>query len=263
MFLKFLFSRYSFVFLDYQGGEGTGTVYIGMCGSLTLDVAVYTGRTLNNLGHTVLIADFTESEGLHYLFSVSKNFPINYQGIDYTKETDNLWQEYTDNYDYVIVCVQEDIRQIGEYFFSYVYYVSDMEYKHMKNMIEQMKQNRLVSGVILRDMIQEGINAEYLIKYVFRDDYLFRLYAEKRFYQIIEDVFDNEYRIFMQYGDLHNFRRLSMAYLKVIEIIVMEITNMENKMIKKALKDAKEGKVVEKHKYSILEQCIRKKCNKH
>ena len=127
-------------------------------------------------------------------------------------------------------------------------------------MVNEIKNSRMATGIIVRDVTDGGIHAQYLMKYVFMDDYLLKMYQTHRVYQIHDDLTDREYRINMQYGDFGGFQNLSAEFLKVLEQIAAELTGYDKKQIKYSLKYAKEGKTIEKH--NILEQRFGKKRNK-
>lgn len=223
-------------------------------------MAVYLGQILKNLQKKVLIADLTESYGLYYLFSVSGKFPVTYRDVDYIGKDFNIYEEKNDKYDFILICLEGSIRRMTGNRLSKIYYISDTQYVNIVSMMREIKNSRIITGVIIRDITDGGITVEYLLKYVFMDDYLVRIYREQRFYQIHDDLTDREYRLEMQYGDFGSFQNLSSEYLKVLRNIIMEITECEKEQVNRSIKYAKEGKTIEKH--NILEQCFRKKRNK-
>ncbi len=243
-----------------QGGENTSATYIGLCGKLSADLTVYLGQILKNLQKRVLIADLTESHGLYYLFSVSEKFPVTYRNIDYIGKDFDIYEQKNNKYDYVLVCIENSARHILGNCLSKIYYISDTQYINFFSMINEIKNSKMATGIIIRDVTDGAIHAEYLMKHVFMDDYLLNMYYTNRVYQIHDDLTDREYRINMQYGDFGSFRNLSAEFLKVLEQITAELTGYDKKQIKYSLKYAKEGKTIEKH--NILEQRFRKKRNK-
>lgn len=259
MFLKVMYPRQTSLKI-IQGGENTSVTYIGLCGKLSVDFTVYLGQILKNLQKRVLIADLTESHGLYYLFSVSEKFPLTYKNIDYIGKNFNIYEEKNNEYDYILVCMENNVRYILGNCLSKIYYISDTQYVNFLSMITEIKTSKIATGIIVRDVTDGGIHAEYLIKYVFMDDFLMNMYYTHRVYQIHDDLTDREYRINMQYGDFGSFQNLSAEFLRVLEQIATELTGYDKKQIKYSLKYAKEGKTIEKH--NILEQRFRKKRNK-
>lgn len=243
-----------------QGGESTDTTYVGLWGRLSIDMAVYLGQILKNLRKKVLIADLTESCGLYYLFSVSEKFPVTYRNVDYIGKEFNAYAEENKRYDFIFICLEGNVRRMTGNRVSKMYYISDTPYVNLLSMIREIKNSRLVTGIVIRDVTDGGINVEYLLKYVFMDDYLMKMYHEHRFYQIHDDLADREYRLGMQYGDFGDFRNLSSEFLRVLEKIAMELTGYGKNQVNHSLKYAKEGKSIEK--YNILEQRFGKKRNK-
>lgn len=142
---------------------------------------------------------------------------------------------------------------------SKLYYISDVEISHVRELIRRIREGNQFNGIVLRDIPEQGLHVKTLLKYVFRDDYMIRLYEQNRIMELSEDAMDYSYRIQMQYGDVPGFRLLSTQYLAILVRLVMEITGCEKKVAVKAVKYAKEGKKIEK--YNILEQCIREKRN--
>lgn len=71
---------------------------MGLCGKLSVDLAVYLGQILKNLQKRVLIADLTEGHGLYYLFSVSEKFPVTYRNVDYIGKDFNVYAEENNEY---------------------------------------------------------------------------------------------------------------------------------------------------------------------
>jgi len=233
---------------------------VGLCGKLSVDLAVYLGQILKNLQKRVLIADLTESRGLYYLFSVSEKFPVAYKNIDYIGRDFNIYAEENSKYDYILICMEGCVRRITGNCLSKIYYISDTQYVNFISMLNEIKNSKSVTGIIIRDITDGGITPEYLLKYVFMDDYLLKMYQNHRIYQIHDDLADREYRINMQYGDFGGFQNLSAEFLRVLEQIAVELTGYEKKQVKHSLKYAKEGKTIEKH--NILEQRFGKKRNK-
>lgn len=230
---------------------------MGLCGKLTIDLAVYLGQILKNLQKRVLIADLTENYGLYYLFSVSEKFPVTYKNIDYIGTDFDAYAEENNEYDYILICMTGRIRQRIGNRLSKIYYVSDTQYVNFLSIVNEIKNSRVATGMIIRDITDGGIHAEYLLKYVFMDEYLLKMYQNHRVYQIHDDLTDREYRINMQYGDFGSFQNLSTEFLRVLERITAELTGYEKKQVKHLLKYAKEGKTIEKH--NVLEQRFRKK----
>lgn len=260
MFLKIIYPKDKLPYILKQGGEGTSTAYIGLCGKLSVDLAVYLGQILKNLQKRVLIADLTESYGLYYLFSVSEKFPVTYRNVDYISRDFNVYAEENNRYDYILICMTGNVRRVAGSRLSKIYYISDTQYVNILSMIYEIKNFGQATGIIIRDITEGGIHPEYLFKYVFADDYLMKMYYGHRLYQIHDDLTDREYRLNMQYGDFSSFRNLSGEFLKVLEMVTMELTGYEKSRVSHSLKYAKEGKTIEKH--NILEQCFRKKRNK-
>lgn len=259
VFLKIIYPRQTFLKIT-QGGENTNVTYVGLCGKLSVDMAVYLGQILKNLQKRVLITDLTESYALYYLFSVSEKFPVTYKNIDYIGRNFNVYAEKNNEYDYIIICMEKNVRYMLGNCLSKIYYISDTQYVNFFSMVNEIKNSKMATGVIIRDVTDGGIHAEYLIKCVFMDDYLLKMYQAHRVYQIHDDLTDREYRINMQYGDFGSFENLSPDFFKVLEHIAAELTGYDKKQIKYSLKYAKEGKTIEKH--NILEQRFRKKRNK-
>ncbi len=259
MFLKIIYPRQASLKI-IQGGENTNVTYVGLCGKLSVDLAVYLGQILKNLQKRVLIADLTEGHGLYYLFSVSEKFPVTYRNVDYIGKDFNVYAEENNEYNYILICMENNIRHILGNYLSKIYYISDTQYINFFSMVNEIKNSRMATGIIVRDVTDGGIHAQYLMKYVFMDDYLLKMYQTHRVYQIHDDLTDREYRINMQYGDFGGFQNLSAEFLKVLEQIAAELTGYDKKQIKYSLKYAKEGKTIEKH--NILEQRFGKKRNK-
>lgn len=233
---------------------------MGLCGKLSVDMAVYLGQILKNLQKKVLIADLTESGGLYYLFSVSKNFPITYGNVDYTGGEFHAYAQENEDYDVVLVCMEGNVRRISGNRLSKIYYISDTQYVNFLSMIKEIRNARDVTGIIIRDITEGSVTVSYLLKYVFMDEYLLKLYGQNRFYYIHDDLTDREYRLNMQYGNFGEFKNLSDEFLKVLEKITMEITGYGKSEVKLSLKYAKEGKPIEKHNF--LEQRFGKKRHK-
>lgn len=225
-----------------------------------MDIAVYLGQILKNLQKKVLIADLTESFGLYYLFSVSEKFPITYGGVDYVGKQFQAYAAENDGYDIIILCMEGNVRQISGNRLSMIYYISNTKYSNFLSMINEVKKAKKVTGIIVRDITESGITVPYLLKFVFMDDFLIRLYQQNRFYSIRDDFADREYEISMQYGYFGEFKNLSADFLKALEEMTVEISGCLNKEVKLALKYAKEGKNIEKH--NILEQHTGKMRNK-
>ncbi len=97
MFLKIIYPRQASLKI-IQGGENTNVTYVGLCGKLSVDLAVYLGQILKNLQKRVLIADLTEGHGLYYLFSVSEKFPVTYRNVDYIGKDFNVYAEENNEY---------------------------------------------------------------------------------------------------------------------------------------------------------------------
>lgn len=242
-----------------EGGEGTNTLYVGLCGILSIDMAVYLGQILNNLNRRVLIADLTGRQGLPFLFSGAEQFPITYRKVDYIGSEFHMYAEDNQQYDVILVCLNGNIRQLTGNRLSKLYYISDSDYTNLRQMLLEIRNARLVTGLIFRDMTDNGITASYLLKCVCMDDYLGRICAEGRVYEIPDDLVDREYRIAMQYGEFVDFRHLSSGYLRVLEKLALDITGCGQNLVKKAVKYAKEGKYIEEH--HVLEQRVGKKRN--
>lgn len=233
---------------------------MGLCGKLSIDVAVYLGQILKNLGKRVLIADLTESRGLYYLFSLSEKFPITYGKVDYMNHTFHMYAKENEKYDIILICMEGNIRQISGNRLSKIYYISDTQYSNVVSMIKEIRNARVVTGIIMRDITEGTISLSYLLKCVFCDEYLLKLYEQKRFYEIHDDLTDREYRLQMQYGNFGEFKHLSPEFIQVLKELVKDITGAEKKEINLSIKYAKEGKNIEK--YNVLEQYAGKKRNK-
>lgn len=227
---------------------------------MSLDVAFYLGQILMNLKQKVLIADLTGTGGLYAVFSDNNNTLFTYRNVDYvSKEFDIIDNKY-DIYDCVIVCLKDSPRSIHGNMFSKVYFISDTQYTHIFKLLYDIKNTRTITGIILRDVTDNGINGKYIFNYYLKDDFASKIYSDGRVYEIQDDLIDREYRLQMQYGSPGKFSGLSKGFLNVLKIIITELTGMNKDYIAKAIKNAKEGKIIEK--YSILEQCSRKKRNK-
>ncbi len=240
-----------------RGGESTSTLYVGLCGLLSVDMAVYLGQILNNLNRKILIADLTNRQALKHLFSQVDQFPVTYHRIDYVSSEFNMYAKENESYDIIFVCLTGDIRQLTGNRLSQLYYISDSDYFNVERMMQEIRTAKIITGIVFRDLTENGIGASYLLKYVCMDDYLTKLHREGRVYEIYDDLVDREYRIAMQYGAFSEFKKLSFGFLRVLECLAMEISGCEKHQVHKALKFAKEGKFIEEH--HVLEQCIRKK----
>jgi hypothetical protein len=223
-------------------------------------MAVYLGQTLKNLQKKILIADLTESDGLHYLFSASEKFPITYRNVDYIDSRFQITAQENESYDYVFVCMRRNEDLPLANYLSKNYYISDTEYEHLKTMIGEMKTAKIATGIIIRDIPGGKFSVEYLLRCVFMDEYVMKLCETDRIYRIRADEADRQYRLDMQYGVLENFKELSPDYQKVLEKLAVELTGCSQKEAAKMVKYAKEGKNSAKH--HILEQYSRKKRNK-
>jgi hypothetical protein len=223
-------------------------------------MAVYLGQILKNLQKKILIADLTESEGLHYLFSASEQFPITYQNVDYIDKHFQITAKENETYDYIFVCMRHSGDLPMAHCLTKNYYISDTEYEHLKMMLDEIKNAKTVTGIIIRDIPARKFSVEYLFRCVFMDEYVMKMCETDRIYRIRSDETDRQYRLDMQYGVFENFKELSPDYQRVLEKLAVELTGCPQKEAAKLVKCAKEGK--NSAKYHILEQYSGEKRNK-
>lgn len=220
---------------------------MGLCGLPSVDIAVYLGQILKNLQKKVLIADLTGSNGLYDLLPASEKLPITYKNVDYIGDRFHIYSSENDYYEYILVCLNQDSRRLTGNRLSKMYYVTNTEYDNFKSMTLSVKNGKMISGVIVRDVTEGEITVSYLLRCIFQDDYLMKMYREHRIFEIHDDLTDREYRLKMQYGNFGEFKNLSPEFCSVLERLSVEITGCKKNYVTKALKYAKEGKSIEKH----------------
>ncbi len=239
-------------------------MYVGFLGKGSYDLAIYLCTVLRNLQYKVLLADALGDDLFSFMYSTDSNNNndiVTFKKIDFIKCGRNF--TLSDNcsryleYDYVIVLSEHTIGQNmmthnivnHSVDYTYKYLVTDTRFINVTHMLEALKHMDKVDGIIFRD-VTESVSSEFIIKHILKDDYLTKLYDEKKVFCIKDDLINSNYYINMQYSGFSSYKNLSKDFEFVIKDIVRTITNKEKGAINKALTRAKEGVIFE---HSILE----------
>lgn len=233
--------------MESTGGEITVTYtrYIGILGYDIFDLAVYLSMVIKNLQYNISVADISDRENL--LQNQQKSCIYSYKNIDFYRG--NFIKTDMNKYDYVLIlsehCDDSLIRLCDS-----VFAVADNSYAMSEYLKAVIRGCESLSGVIFRDVTDNGIDSGYIVKHIIRDDYLFKLLRNGGVYEIKDDAIDREYKIALGYEGITDFKNLSGSFLKTLSAIALKITGEKEKLIKIALLKAREGKIIE---HSILE----------
>lgn len=239
--------------METKGGGITSIRYIGILGYDILDLTVYLSMVLKNLQYSIIVADMRRGEEL--LFFQQDSCIYSYKGIEFYRckeDGDGLKSIPADalrDSDIVIVMGEKDNRAFED-LCDHIYVVADTSYRMSQDLKDIIRKGRKITGVIFRDVTDNGIDASYIIKHIIKDDYLFKILKAGNIYEIEDDIIDREYKIAMSYEGFTDFKNLSEDFLKVISDLTEKITDRRGKILEKALAKAKEGKIIE---HSILE----------
>lgn len=218
------------------------SVYIGILGKDAFDLTVYLSMVLKNLHYNVSVADI--SKGANFFLFQQASCTYSYKNIDFYRNDISHYGS-----DIVLVLADEISEQI-EALCGLFYIVTDNSYAGSQYLKAAIRQITDIEGVIFRDVTDNGITPEYIIRHIIKDDYLIRLSNSHRVYKISDDVIDREYKVALGYEGITDFKKLSGEYLKVLSEMALRISGKEPKAVEKALEKAKEGEIIE---YSILE----------
>ncbi len=201
--------------------------------------------TLKNLQYSISVADISGRSCL--LINQQESCVYSYKNISFYKG--NVTDEAAEQSDYVII-MADTLDTAFEQMCDAIFVVVDNSYAMSVYLKEVIRSIAEITGIIFREVTDNGVNSEYIIKYVIKDDYLYKLMQNNCVYQIADDVIDREYKISMGYEGITHFKNLSGDFLRVISAIAVKVTGKDMKMVDKALGKAKEGEIIE---HSILE----------
>ncbi len=228
-------------------------MYIGFFGKGSYDLVIYLCTVLRNLQYKVLIADALGDDLFSFLYSSDTDIHevITFKKIDFIRcrkdfSLSDIVSQHI-QYDYVIVLSEYAKSQLNS--FSYKYFVTDTRFINVMQMLEALKQMDKIDGIVFKDAT-ESVSSEFIIKHILKDDYLTKLFDEKKVFSIKLDLINSNYYINMQYSGFSNYRNLSKDFVFVIKSIVRMISKKEKSAINKAISRAKEGVIFE---HSILE----------
>lgn len=199
---------------------------------------------LKNLQYGVSVADITDRA--RFFLQRQDSCGYSYKNIYFYKG--ELPNETGDG-DCVFVLADEGSSGLYE-LCDRMYVVVDNSYGMSEYVKNILRGNSRIDGVIFRDITDNGITGQYIVKHIIKDDYLMKLFRAGCVYQIADDMIDREYKIAIGYEGISDFKNLSSGFLRVLSSVVQRITGEGARTVEKAIARAKEGEIFE---YSILE----------
>lgn len=228
---------------------GGGIIRIGILGYDILDFSVYLSMILKNLQYDVIVADMTHME--NQLFNWQESCENSYKKIIFHKgkSTDDYFGSFERERD-IVIFLFDDEKDNMLLEMDKTFIITDNRYQSVMNMRNMVRSCEQLNGIIFRDITENGVNANYIIKQVLKDDYLVNLQKSGKVYEINDDIYDREYNISLQYDGITDFKHLSDKFIKSLHFVAREITAFESKLIEKAILKAKDGEIYE---HCILE----------
>ena len=227
---------------------------IGILGYNTYDLAIYVSMVLKNLQYNIIVISVTEKLESIFNQQNSCNY-YSYKNIQFYKGKtiksclEHIPTKSMEKADYVLVLLDSLESHVATDFYKLFIVVDNSYYmtEYLKLIIRKLDS---IDGIVFRDITDNGISSEFIIKHIIRDDYLWKLYQRGSVYQISDDIIDREYKISIEYEGITNFKNLSSDFLKAIENVVIKISGHGSKSVLRALTKAKEGLIFE---HCILE----------
>lgn len=228
---------------------------IGILGYDTYDLAIYVSMVLKNLQYNVIVISVTKKSESIFNQQGSCNY-YSYKNIQFYKGKtiksclEHIPEKSMEKADYVLVLLDSlEDHMVDD--FCKLFIVLDNSFYMTEYLKKTIRKLDSIDGIVFRDITDNGISSEFIIKHIIKDDYLCKLYQKGSIYQIGDDIIDREYKISIEYEGITNFKNLSDDFLKAIENIVINISRHDSKSVIKALLKAKEGLIFE---HCILEQ---------
>lgn len=216
--------------------------YIGILGKDAFDLTVYLSMVLKNLQYDVSVADI--SKKANFFLYQQDSCAYSYKNINFFRS------DIPEAKSNIVLLLSDESSDEFNSLCESVYIVADNSYSMSEYIKKAIRRTGIISGVVFRDVTDNGITADYIIRHIIKDDYLIKLSEKGSIYQIADDDIDREYKIALGYEGITDFKRLSGDFLKTISDICGKITKKPAKLVEKALEKAKEGEIIE---HSILE----------
>lgn len=206
-------------------------------GSNYKDFVFYMALLLNNLEKRVLINDKSLGQDFMAMFS---EYDLNERLLTY-RNIDIYFGEYRDgNYDFILDYIGDlkYLESSGSY--SYIVVNSSMGRQEIFDNLKQIACLQKETIFVIRDTTGGGKDRKYL-----KQNYMKYMTFISCLYEIPLDYMDKDYQTEMDYRGFIRFKYLSQKYCKTLIKIAVMFTGKQEPMVEKALKYAKEGRILD------------------
>lgn len=190
---------------------------------------------LNNMGYSVLVNDKSPEKDLAYVISYNdfSHKVRTYRNVDFNFSDDCLA-----GYDYVInyyTGYPMEFEQCHYVIFNVSVFKSDLYF--CQKIINEVRADVIV---IIRDQVRYSADKKYVSNYLLNPEKILGIHEIKL------DTYDKEYQFRMDYDGAGFFKSLSEQYVRALVKTICAITGRGQERVRKALKSAKKGRIIDK-----------------